>query len=85
MIKKSMLKLELFDFEVRGRNIVSMLHYAIKKSNYEAFIYLIRSHLCDCLLRNQDQMTPRLTALINSAFYRILLREEKRQVHRAIA
>jgi ankyrin repeat protein len=49
MIRKSIHKLELFDFEVRGRNVVSPLHYVIKKSNYEAFVYLIQHHMCDCL------------------------------------
>lgn len=82
LIRKSLEKLELFDFEVRGRNVISPLHYVIKKSNYEAFIYLIQHHMCDCLQRNNDQLTPRLTALINSAFYRILLKEERIQVLR---
>lgn len=30
-------------------------------------------------------MTPRLSSLINSAFYRILIKEEKRQVLQQIA
>ena len=82
LIRKSMNKLELFDFELKSRKVVSPLHYAIKKSNYDAFMYLARHQLCDTLARNEDQLTPRLSALINSAFYRILLKEEHQQVKR---
>lgn len=49
-------------------------------------MYLIRHQMCDCLYRDSDQqLTPRLSALINSAFYRILMKEERLQVHRQIA
>ena len=70
---------------MRGRVQLSPLHYVIKKSNYDAFMYLVQYQLCDYLHRNSDQITPRLMALINSAFYRILLKEEKWQIRRQIA
>ena len=76
LIRKSICKLELFDFKMKSRASMTPLHYAIKKSNYDAFMYLVKHRLCDCLLRNKDMETPRLTALINSAFYRVLLKEE---------
>ena len=41
--------------------------------------------MCDYLHRNQEQLTPRLSSLINSAFYRILVKEERAQVRRQIA
>ena len=78
LIRRSVTRLELFDFRMRGRCKTTPLHYVIKKSNYESFMYLVRHQLCDCLTRDADQMTPRLTSLINSAFYRILIKEEKR-------
>ena len=62
---------------MKSRTSLTPLHYAIKKSNYEAFMYLVQHQLCDCLHRNVDMETPRLTALINSAFYRVLFKEEQ--------
>ena len=80
LIRKSICKLEIFDFQMKGRVQVSPLHYIIKKSNYEAFMYLVQHQMCDYLHRNAEQLTPRLTALINSAFYRVLLKEERYQI-----
>ena len=85
LIKRSICKLELFDFRMSGRSKSSVLHYVIKKSNYEAFMYLVQHQLSDCFARDCSLLTPRLSALINSAFYRILLNEEKWSVLRHIA
>lgn len=65
---------------MKGRSRTTPLHYVIKKSNYESFMYLIKNQLCDCLARDSDGQSPRLTSLINSAFYRVLIKEERRFV-----
>ena len=76
--------LELFDFGIKVRNGASPLHYVVRKSNYEAFTYLVEHQLADCLTRDLDQMTARHRSLINSAFYRILIKEEADQIRRFI-
>lgn len=55
LIKKNICKLELFDFQMKGRVQVAPLHYVIKKSNYEAFMFIIQHQMCDYLHRNSDQ------------------------------
>ena len=32
---------ELFDFQLKGR-LVTPLHYAVRKSNYEAFMFMVQ-------------------------------------------
>ena len=57
---------------------MSLLHYVIRKGNYDAFIYLVENSLVDCLHRDVELYTPRQTSLIYSAFYRILIKEEQK-------
>ena len=45
---------ELFDFQLKGR-LVTPLHYAVRKSNYEAFMFMVQRQLCDYLYRSIDQ------------------------------
>ena len=44
----------------------------------------MQHQLVDCLSRDVDQVTARQRALINSAFYRILIKEEGEQIRRFI-
>ena len=74
----------MFDFECKIRNGASPLHYVVRKANYDAFQYLMDHQLADCLSRDLDQVTARQRALINSAFYRILIKEEGEQIKRFI-
>ena len=46
--------LELFDFGIKVRNGASPLHYVVRKSNYEAFAYMVEHQLADCLNRDMD-------------------------------
>jgi hypothetical protein len=55
---------------------MTVLHYVIRKANYDAFIYLVGNRLVDFLSYDMDYFTARQTSLINSAFYRILIKEE---------
>ena len=41
LIKKNICKIELFDFQMKGRVPITPLHYVIKKANYEVFMYLV--------------------------------------------
>ena len=45
---------ELFDFQLKGR-LVTPLHYVVRKSNYEAFMFMVQRQLCDYLYRSIDQ------------------------------
>ena len=78
-------KLLLFDFHLKSdHSKISILHYVIRKANYDAFLYLIENRLVDFLDKDIDLATPRQTSLINSAFYRILIKEESEQIRRLI-
>ena len=68
---------KFFDFRMKSdRTQINVLHYVIRKANYDAFLFLIENRLVNFLDRDVDLCTPRQTSLINSAFYRILIKEE---------
>jgi hypothetical protein len=56
------------------------LHYAIIKTNYESFIFLVSgqcAQFVNLFAYDESFRTPRGLALINSPFYKVLVRLEK--------
>lgn len=68
-----------FDFNATGKKLFTPLHYTILKSNYEAFVFLMKnaSHHIDLLSIDESFRSPRGLALINSPFFKILYKLEK--------
>ena len=49
-----------FDFQLKSiRNKMTVLHYVIRKANYDAFIYLVGNRLVDFLSYDMDNYTAR--------------------------
>jgi hypothetical protein len=70
---------DLFDFNCPGKTCFTPLHYAVFKQNHDAFLYLVRHCHSQLNLFAVDESfrTPRGLALINSPFFKILVRLEK--------
>jgi ankyrin repeat protein len=68
-----------FNFNQQGKKLFTPLHFAVLKSNHEAFIYLMRYALkyIDLLALDELLRTARGLALINSPFFKLLVRLEK--------
>lgn len=71
-----------FDFNAPGKKLFTPLHYAVLKSNLEAFLFLMRhaGHFIDLLRLDESFRTPRGLALINSPYFKILYKLEKVQL-----
>ena len=78
-------KTQGFNFNQRGKKNFTPLHYAVIKTDYESFIFLVTQKLCDIYALDDMYRTPRGLSLINSPFYKILYKQERRQVFRLAA
>jgi hypothetical protein len=47
-------------------------------------MFILKNHIGDCFIRDFEAKTPRQNTFINTAFYRVLIREEKNYVARLI-
>lgn len=63
-----------------GKKNFTPLHYCIIKSNYEAFLLMVSKEcrpFIDFLAVDENFRTPRHLSLINSPFFKILVKVEK--------
>lgn len=66
------------DFNARGSQGRTPLHYCVLKGCLNGFKIVLQK--ADVLLRDEKLQTARQVALINSAHFRLLVRQERQQV-----
>lgn len=70
-------KVQKFDFNIKAKKKQTPLHYAISKTNFEAFLFMLSNNLSNIWSLDEQFKTPRAISLINSAFYKILFKMEQ--------